>query len=94
MSEAMFTFRVDEHLKADFTEAARANNQTDAQLLRELMRRYVEQHEDSRQYDQWLSKKVERSRAAVRAGRSIPAAEVEALFATLRSKAKVDLESN
>ena len=36
------TFRVEPELKKAFIEAAHANNQTAAQVLREAMRRYVE----------------------------------------------------
>ena len=43
MSEATFTFRVDEALKNDFAAAAKARDRTGAQLLRDFMRAYVQQ---------------------------------------------------
>ena len=42
MSEATFTFRVDEALKNDFTSAAKARDRTGAQLLRDFMREFVQ----------------------------------------------------
>ena len=41
MSESTFTFRVDEDLKAAFTAAAKDNDRTAAQILRETMREYI-----------------------------------------------------
>jgi len=38
MSEATFTFRVDESLKSQFTTAAKDRDRTGAQLLRDFMR--------------------------------------------------------
>lgn len=38
MSDATFTFRVDEGLKAEFANAAKAHDHTGAQLLRDFMR--------------------------------------------------------
>ena len=81
MSDATFTFRVDEGLKAEFANAAKTHDRTGAQLLRDFMRSYVAQQEDAQQYDAWLAKKVEQSRASAEAGNLIPASDVEARFA-------------
>ena len=53
MSEATFTFRVDESLKEQFTTAAKGRDRTGAQLLRDFMRDFVRQlgilaHRDQR----------------------------------------------
>ncbi len=85
MSDATFTFRVDDGLKAEFANAAKANDRTGAQLLRDFMRSYVAQQEEAQQYDAWLAKKVEQSRASAEAGKLIPAADVEARFAARRA---------
>src|SRR5690625_5760938 len=75
MSDATFTFRVDDGLKAEFANAAKANDRTGAQLLRDFMRSYVAQQEEVQQYDAWLAKKVEQSRASAEAGNLIPASD-------------------
>jgi len=45
MSEATFTFRVDETLKSDFSSAAKSCDRTGAQLLRDFMRDFVRQQQ-------------------------------------------------
>jgi len=85
MSDATFTFRVDDGLKAEFANAAKAHDRTGAQLLRDFMRSYVAQQEEAQQYDAWLAQKVEQSRASAEAGNLIPAADVEARFAARRA---------
>lgn len=91
MSDATFTFRVDDALKAEFANAAKAHDRTGAQLLRDFMRSYVAQQEEAQQYDTWLVKKVEQSRASAEAGKLIPAADVEARFAARRAATRARL---
>jgi predicted transcriptional regulator len=55
MIETTFTFRVDEALKAAFTDAARAHDRPGSQLLREFMRDYVEKAE----HDAWFRAEIE-----------------------------------
>lgn len=88
MSEATFTFRVDEALKSEFSSAAKAHDRTGAQLLRDFMRDYVKRQQEAVEYDAWLQAKVERSRASADAGRLISAAEVEAKFAARRAETR------
>jgi predicted transcriptional regulator len=57
MPETTFTFRVDQELKEAFTRAARANDRTGSQLLRDFMREYVERAE----HDAWFRAEVEQS---------------------------------
>ena len=85
MSDTTFTFRVDETLKAEFANAAKARDRTGAQLLCDFMRSYVAQQKDTQQYDAWLESKIEQSRASARDGNLIPASDVEARFAARRA---------
>ena len=57
MPDTTFTFRVDQELKSEFTEAARANDRPGSQLLRDFMRDYVERTE----HDVWFRAEVEQS---------------------------------
>ena len=84
MSEATFTFRVDETLKSEFTTAAKASDRTGAQLLRDFMREFIKKEQEKAEYDQWVRQKVEAGRAAVVQGRVISAEEVEAEAAEWR----------
>ena len=92
MSDATFTFRVDEGLKAEFASAAKAHDRTGAQLLRDFKRNYVAQQQEAQDYDAWLVAKVEQSRASAEAGNLIPAADVEARFAARRASTRARLE--
>ncbi|WP_116137982.1 CopG family ribbon-helix-helix protein [Trinickia diaoshuihuensis] len=94
MSEATFTFRVDDALKNEFATAARAHDRTGAQLLRDFMRDYVKQQQEAAEHDAWLNAKVERSRASANAGNLVAAAEVEAKFAARRAATRRRLETS
>jgi len=89
MSDATFTFRVDEALKAEFASVAKAHDRTGAQLLRDFMRDYVAQQQEAQDYDAWLTAKVER--ASAEAGKLVPAADVEARFAARRAATRTRL---
>ncbi|MDF1637844.1 CopG family ribbon-helix-helix protein [Alcanivorax jadensis] len=92
MSDATFTFRVDETLKNEFAAVAKAHDRTGAQLLRDFMRDYVQSQQDTRDYDAWFSAKVKHSRASADAGHLVPAADVEARFAAKRALTRRRLE--
>jgi len=59
MTDATFTFRVVDDLKAAFTEAAKAHDRTGAQLLRDFMREYVRRQRDEQEYDAWFRLQVQ-----------------------------------
>lgn len=61
MSDATFTFRVDGELKAVFTETAKSQDRTAAQLLRLLMREEVQREREAREHDAWFREEVERA---------------------------------
>lgn len=88
MTEATFTFRVEEKLKAAFTEAAKAQDQTSAQLLRKFMRDYVKQQQDAAEYDIWFRRKVQKAIDSANAGDLVSGNDVEAEFAALRDEAR------
>ncbi|MDA8448255.1 hypothetical protein M5C97_20520 [Acidovorax sp. NCPPB 3859] len=94
MSDATFTFRVDEALKTEFSSAAKAHDRTGAQLLRDFMRDYVKQQQEAAEYDAWLRGKVQRSKASADAGNLVPAAEVEARFAARRAATRRRLDGS
>lgn len=94
MTDATFTFRVDEGLKAEFANVAKAHDRTGAQLLRDFMRSYVAQQDEAQQYDDWLTKKVEQSRTSAEAGNLIPASDVEARFAARRAATRARMAAS
>lgn len=94
MSDATFTFRVDEALKNEFAMAAKAQDRTGAQLLRDFMREYVQQQQEAAQHDAWFRRQVQAGLNSANAGRLAPAAEVEAKFAARRAATRRRLETS
>ena len=92
--EAVFTMKLEPELRAEFMAAAAAAAAADdrpaSQVVRELMRNYIEQRQQVREYDQYLRSKVEAGRASMREGRGILNQEVEAKFAARRNKVFTD----
>jgi len=86
MTDATFTFRVDEELKSRFTEAAKARDRTGAQLLRDFMRDFVARQEAA-QYDAWFRDQVQQARQSARSGQLIAADVVEQEFSARRARA-------
>lgn len=93
MSEATFTFRVDEALKSEFTTAAKSCDRTGAQLLRDFMRDFVRQQQEAAAHDAWFRQQVQIGLDSANAGDLIPAAEVEARFAAKRAATRRRLEA-
>ena len=93
MSEATFTFRVDETLKEQFTLAAKSRDRTGAQLLRDFMRDFVRQQQDAAEHDAWFRHQVQAGLDSANAGRLVPSEEVEAEFSARRTRTRRKLEA-
>ena len=78
MSEATFTFRVDDDLKQEFTRAAKSRDRSGAQLLRDFMREFVRQQQEAANHDAWFRREVQAGLDAANAGEVISAEDVEA----------------
>lgn len=94
MSEATFTFRVDQALKNEFATAAKARDRTSAQLLRDFMREFVQQQQEAAEHDVWFRRQVQAGLESANAGRLVPAVEVEARFAARRAATRRRLEAS
>ncbi len=88
MSEATFTFRVDEILKDQFTTAAKGRDRTGAQLLRDFMRDFVRQQREATEHDAWFRCQVQAGLDSANAGHLVPADDVEAEFAARRTETR------
>lgn len=93
MSEATFTFRVDESLKNEFATAAKARDRSGAQLLRDFMREFVQQQQEAAEHDAWFRRQVQDGLDSANAGRLVPTAEVETKFAARRDATRRRLEA-
>lgn len=82
--EAVFTMKLEPALRADFMAEAEAAHRPASQVLRELMRDFIKRQREEREYDEFLSRKVDASRVSMRAGVSYSNDEVELMFAARR----------
>ena len=94
MSEATFTFRVEEDLKNEFSTAAKTRDRSAAQLLRDFMRDFVRQQQDAAEHDTWFRRQVQIGLDSANAGNLIPSVDVEAKFAAKRAATRRRLEAS
>ena len=83
--EAVFTMKLEPALRADFMAEAEAAHRPASQVVRELMREFVQRQREAREYDEFLRRKVEAGRASMRASSGRSNEEVEAEFAARRA---------
>jgi predicted transcriptional regulator len=83
--EAVFIMKLEPQLRADFMAEAQATHRPASQVLRELMRNFVQQQRNARDYDDFLLAKVEAGRVSMRAGVGRSNEELEAEFAARRA---------
>jgi predicted transcriptional regulator len=81
MSDATFTFRLDEALKDEFTNAAKTRDRSGAQLLRD----FVKQQKEAADHDAWFRAQVQAGIESANAGQLTSANAVEAEFSARRS---------
>lgn len=85
--DAVFTMKLEPELRADFMAEAATDDRPASQVLRELMRGYIEQRRQAREYEDYLRRKVEAGRVSMRASRGRTNEEIEAEFAAMRRAA-------
>jgi predicted transcriptional regulator len=83
--EAVFTMKLEPELRSQFMAEAEAAHRPASQVMRELMREFIERQREAREYDAFLQRKVEAGRASMHAGLGRSNEEVEAEFAARRN---------
>jgi predicted transcriptional regulator len=83
--EAVFTMKLEPELREQFITEAAAAHRPASQVVRELMREFVERQRLAREYEAFLKKKVSVSRTSIKRGNGLPNEEVEASFARRRA---------
>ena len=86
MAESTFTLRVDTSLKEAFTEVAKIQDRSGAQMIREYMRDVVQKARSQDTYEQWFARKVAEGRADARLGRVVDNETVMAQAAERRER--------
>jgi predicted transcriptional regulator len=89
--EAVFTMKLEPELRDEFMAEAEASHRPASQIVRELMREFVQRQREAREYDEFLRSKVELARLSIRSGRVRSNEEVEADFAAWRAEAEKSL---
>jgi predicted transcriptional regulator len=84
--QAVFTMKLEPELRDEFMAEAEAAHRPASQVMRELMREYVQRQREIREYDAYLRRKVEAGRASMRAGQGRANDEVEEEFAARRGR--------
>lgn len=79
--EAVFTMKLEPELRDAFMAEAEAADRPASQIVREMMRDFVQKRKEERQYDEFYRRKVEKARLSVEAGRGRSDEEVRADFA-------------
>ena len=90
--EAVFTMKLEPELRAEFMAAAKASHRPASQILRELMRDFVQRQREAREYDDFLRRKVEKARAQIQAGKHQSNEDVSVEFAAKRAQLLAQLE--
>lgn len=86
LKESVFTMKLESELRAAFLAEAEAEHRPASQVMRDLMRDYVQRQRQAREHEAFLRAKVEAGRASMQAGRGRSNEEVEAAFAKRRAK--------
>ena len=84
MKEAVFTMKLEPELRNAFMAAAESAHRPASQVMRELMREYVQRQQAAQEYNAFLARKVEIARQQVEVGLGYTEEEVEKEFASRR----------
>ena len=84
--EAVFTMKLEPDLRDDFMAEANAVHRPASQVVRELMREFVDRQREKRDHDAFLRAKVDAARVSVREGLGRSNENIEAEFAARRAQ--------
>ncbi|EJM18193.1 hypothetical protein PMI22_03275 [Pseudomonas sp. GM21] len=85
--QAVFTMKLEPELREQFMAEAEASHRPASQIVREMMRQFVQTQQESREYEAFLQRKVDSARVSMRAGEGLTNDEVETQFAARRAQA-------
>ncbi|MGL5386216.1 MAG: CopG family ribbon-helix-helix protein [Enterobacterales bacterium] len=82
--QAVFTMKLEAELRDTFMAVAQAEHRPASQVVRDLMRQYIERHE----YRHFLEEKVNAARQSMANGEGVEHEDAKAIFAARRAKVK------
>lgn len=83
---AVFTMKLEPELRDQFMAEAEALHRPASQIMREMMRQFVQAQQEAREYEVFLQRKVNLAREAMAAGEGMSNEEVDAQFAARRRR--------
>jgi predicted transcriptional regulator len=83
---AVFTMKLEPELRDAFMAAAAASHRPASQIMRELIRDFIQSKKDAEAYNAYLRRQVELGRAQIKAGKTYSNEEVDAHMAKVRSE--------
>lgn len=86
--QAVFTMKLEPELREEFMAEAEAAHRPASQIMRDMMRQYIQTQREAREYEAFLQRKVEIARESVRAGDGLNNEDIEAAFAAKRRQAE------
>lgn len=84
--ESVFTMKLETELREAFMAEAQASHRPASQIVRDMMRDFVQRQREAREYEAFLLGKMAEARSHIAAGRYASAEEVEARAAERRAK--------
>ena len=79
---AVFTTKLEADLRAGFMTEATTLHRPASQVLRKLIREFVELHRKTREYDEFLGRKVQAGPASMKSGKEKANGEIETEYAS------------
>lgn len=83
--QAVFTMKLEPELREAFMAEAEACHRPASQVVRELMREFIERQRQAREYEAFLHAKIKTARAQIDSGQVAASADVEARFMARRA---------
>lgn len=84
---AVFTMKLQPELRAEFMAAVEAAHRPASQIVRDLMRDFIQHQREAKEYEAYLRGKVAAARVSMRASKGRSNDQVEAKFAKRRKLA-------
>lgn len=88
--QAVFTMKLESDLREQFMAEAEAAHRPASQIVREMMRQFVQTQRESREYEAFLQRKVDIARTSMRSGDGVTNEEIEAEFAARRRQSAIE----
>ena len=83
--EAVFTMKLEPELRDAFMAEAEASHRPASQVVRELMREFIDRQRQAREYESFLRSKVKAARADIASGEHSSHEDIEDRFSVRRS---------